>query len=72
MLNTYPDILTTAQVRTILGGRTSRQLVYRMLKNGDFKYIKLGREYRITKASIIDYFSANTSFSERMEEKDVG
>lgn len=67
----YPDILTVAQVRKILGGHTSKQLVYRMLKNGYFIYVKLGKEYRITKASVIAYLTANASFYSEREEKDV-
>lgn len=53
MLTEYPDLLTAAQVAKILG--ITRQRVYRMVDEGYFYGVKLGRSYRISKLRLIDY-----------------
>lgn len=53
----YPDIVNVKQLQEILG--IGRSLVYSLLTGGKVKAIKVGREYKIIKNSIIDYLSNN-------------
>lgn len=53
----YPDIVNVKQLQEILG--IGRSLAYSLLTGGKVKAIKVGREYRIIKNSIIDYVSNN-------------
>lgn len=50
----YPDILNIKQVSTILG--VSKKTVYNLIKKGVFSCIKVGREYRIPKVNVVQYF----------------
>lgn len=50
----YPDILNIKQVSTILG--VSKKTVYSLIKRGAFSCIKVGREYRIPKVNVVQYF----------------
>lgn len=50
----YPDILNIKQVSTILG--VSKKTVYNLIKKGAFSCIKVGREYRIPKVNVVQYF----------------
>ena len=59
LLRNYSDILSVREVQEILGG-VSRQLVYRLLKQGKLNGRKIGREYRILKVSVINYFCADS------------
>lgn len=53
----YPDIINVKQLQEILG--IGRNLAYSLLTGGKVKAIKVGREYKIIKNSIIDYVSNN-------------
>ena len=53
MLKDYPDVMNIDQMCEILG--VSTKTGYKLLKNGDVTYIKIGRNYRIPKAHIISY-----------------
>lgn len=55
MLNNYPDVLTSDEASKALG--ISTKLLYRLIKNGDIKGKKVGREYRITKSNLVYYLS---------------
>lgn len=73
IFQSYPDVLTVAQVRSMLGGKTSKRLVYRLLGDGSLTARKIGRSYRILKASVIAYLdSADASFAlKETRNKDV-
>lgn len=46
-LKDYPDVLTPEEVMTILGiGKNS---IYKLLRTGALKSIKIGKKYRIPK-----------------------
>ena len=72
IFQSYPDVLTVTEVRLMLGGRTSKRLVYRLLGDGSLISRKIGREYRVTKESVIAYLtSADTSLCpENRRQKD--
>ena len=53
-LKNYPDVLTVQQVAEILN--VSRRSVYKILDNNLKPYRKIGRIYRISKQSLIEYF----------------
>lgn len=57
MFADYPDIVNVKQLQEILG--IGRNLAYSLLTGGKVKAIKVGREYKIIKNSIIDYVSNN-------------
>jgi len=57
-LNDYSPILTVADIMEIL--KISKPVVYKLLKNGDLKNRKIGREYKIVKSHFVDFL--NTSF----------
>jgi len=50
MLKDYPDVMNIDQMCEILG--VSTKTGYKLLKNGDMTFIKIGRNYRIPKAHI--------------------
>lgn len=54
----YPDVVNIEQMRTMLGG-IGTTLAYRLLKNKEIYSIKIGREYKIPKVSIIEYLIKN-------------
>ena len=53
MLKDYPDVMNIDQMCEILG--VSTKTGYKLLKNGEVTFIKIGRTYRIPKAHIISY-----------------
>lgn len=53
----YPDVVNVKQLQEILG--IGRSLAYSIVTSGKVKAIKVGREYKIIKNSIIDYISNN-------------
>lgn len=60
LLEEYPDILDISQMCKLLN--ISRKLAYKILKEGDIPYRRLGRNYRISKKAITDYFDENKGF----------
>lgn len=53
MFTSYPDLLTIAQLKEMLGiGIT---LAYRLVRDNTIKALKIGREYKIPKANVISY-----------------
>lgn len=54
MFKEYPDVLNVVQVGSILN--VSRKTVYRLLKSGVLSQIKVGREYRVPKIVLAQYF----------------
>lgn len=58
MFTKYPDVVNIVQMREMLGG-IGISLSYRLLKQGKIQSIKIGREYKIPKTSIISYLTEN-------------
>lgn len=54
MFKDFPDIVTVSQLQNMLGG-ISKKLAYKLINQDYFTYKKIGREYRITKNSVINY-----------------
>ena len=53
MFPDYPDIVTVAQLRKILG--ISRHVAYELLAEKEISAIKIGNIYKIPKVSVINY-----------------
>ena len=51
-LKHYPDVLTTAQAAEILN--VSKKTLYMAIKNKELHAVKIGREYRIVKAKLVE------------------
>lgn len=49
----YPDIVTVAQLQTMLG--VSRHLAYDLINDGYITAVKIGNSYRVPKVSVINY-----------------
>jgi len=56
IFSSYPDVVSVKQLQEMLGG-ISRNLAYRLIQENNFEYKKIGREYRLKKSSIIQYFN---------------
>ena len=54
MFPDYPDIVTTAQLREMLG--ISRRLAYQLINDGSIPGILIGNTYKIPKANVISFF----------------
>ena len=55
-LDNYPDILSLEDVRSILNVRTKKRAARWLQSNGIF-YFRIGREYKIPKVHLMNYFS---------------
>ena len=55
MLEKYDDILTVKELCEVL--HIGRKLAYSLLQNGEIESRKIGRIYRIPKASVIKYLT---------------
>lgn len=55
----YPDLVTTAQLREMLGGVTQRTALG-ILWRGEIKPLRVCNCYRIPKASVIDYLLSDS------------
>ena len=53
MFPDYPDIVTVAQLRKMLG--ISRHVAYELLAEKEISAIKIGNIYKIPKVSVINY-----------------
>ena len=53
MFPDYPDIVSVAQLQTMLG--ISRHQAYALIRDGSIPGILVGNAYRIPKFSVIDY-----------------
>ena len=52
----YPDILSLPQLRDIL--QIGKSTAYELLANNEIKSIRIGRDYKIPKQSVIDYLNS--------------
>lgn len=50
----YPDIVNIDQLREMLGG-VGYKAAYRLLHDGSIRCFKIGKAFRIPKASVIEY-----------------
>ena len=51
------EILTVKETASFL--RTTRQQVRKMIQNGELPAVKVGREWRVLKAGIMEFFEMN-------------
>ncbi len=49
----YPDCVNVAELQKMLG--IKRTKAYELLKQGDIKAIKIGKDYKISKLNVIAY-----------------
>ncbi len=54
MFADYPDVVNISQLCKMLGG-ISTKTCYKILHSGKIAYLKVGREYRIPKLSVLRY-----------------
>ena len=64
MFPDYPDIVTVAQLQSMLG--ISRHLAYDLINEGSISGLKIGNAFKIPKVSVINYVM------ERQGEGNVG
>lgn len=70
MFPDYPDIVTVAQLRKMLG--ISRHLAYDLIAQKKIKAFQLGNSYKILKLNVIDYIMGSQEDLERtLEDKCV-
>ena len=50
----YPDVVNVDQLRKMLGGIGSKA-AYQLLHDGNIRYFKIGKAFRIPKVSVIRY-----------------
>ncbi len=53
-IGTWPDVMDIEQLRQALGLR-SKMVVYRMLQTGKLSARKVGKQYRFTKAAVLQW-----------------
>ena len=58
MLKEYPDVLNINQMCEILGG-ISTKTGYKMLHENVIESIRIGRQFRIAKVTLIDFIVKN-------------
>jgi excisionase family DNA binding protein len=49
----YPDVLDVRQVSQLLG--VCEKTVYKLIKDGEFPTMRIGRQHRIAKVSVMKY-----------------
>lgn len=65
--STCPDVLRPAEAAELLS--IGRNTIYKMLKNGQLKSIKIGNQYRIPKIALKEYIE--TCYNESVLEKQL-
>lgn len=61
MLKDYPDVMDIGQMCEVLG--ISTKTGYKLLKDGEIAYLKIGRAYRIPKAHLLRYLKVVCPFN---------
>lgn len=51
--SSYPDVVDVEQMSKMLG--ISTKTAYNLLRNGSIQHIKIGRTYKIPKASVLRF-----------------
>ena len=54
MFSDYPDVVNVKQMCEMLGG-IGMKTAYGLLQNGEIRYIKIGKSFKIPKVSIVEY-----------------
>ena len=57
MFSDYPEIVSVAQMQTMLG--ISRHAAYDLVREGSIPAVKIGNSFRILKLNIIKYMADN-------------
>ena len=55
LFTNYPDVLSVAQLMEIL--HIGKVLAYKLIDSKKIKALKIGREHKIIKQSVIDYIN---------------
>lgn len=55
MFEGYPDVVSVEQLMEML--QIGQVLAYKLVKSGEIKARKVGREYKIPKVNIIEYLN---------------
>ena len=55
LFSDYPDILSVQQLMELL--QICKVLAYKLIESKKFKAVKIGREYKILKNSVIDFIN---------------
>lgn len=55
MFDAYPDVVSVEQLMEML--QIGQVLAYKLVKRGEVKSRKVGREYKILKGSVIEYLN---------------
>lgn len=55
LFSDYPDILSVKQLMELL--QIGKVLAYKLIESKKFKAVKIGREYKILKNSVIDFIN---------------
>lgn len=50
----YPDVVNVEQMCSMLGG-IGKKTAYDLLRNGEIRYIKLGKSFKIPKVCVIEF-----------------
>lgn len=59
MFKNYPDVVSVEQLKEML--QIGQVLAYKLVKEGEIKSRKVGREYKIFKSTVIEYLSRGCS-----------
>ena len=59
MFKEYPDVVSVGQLKEML--QIGQVLAYKLVKEGEIKSRKVGREYKILKSTVIEYLSRGCS-----------
>ncbi len=59
MFKDYPDVVSVGQLKEML--QIGQVLAYKLVKEGEIKSRKDGREYKILKSTVIEYLSRGCS-----------
>lgn|GEM_PF-135615 len=59
MFKDYPDVVSVGQLKEML--QIGQVLAYKLVKEGEIKSRKVGREYKILKSTVIEYLSRGCS-----------
>lgn len=59
MFKDYPDVVSVGPIKEML--QIGQVLAYKLVKEGEIKSRKVGREYKILKSTVIEYLSRGCS-----------
>lgn len=67
LFQVYPDLLSIKDITQAL--QIDRHSVYKLIKTGSIKAFKIGRAYRVTKRSLIQYVETMERRSDFLSKK---